>query len=65
MTDGAKRHVQRAGITNEYGAREIDRVIDREIKPLLAERLLFGKLRRGGRCRLDERDGKLVVEEGT
>ena len=65
VTDGAKRHVQKAGITNEYGAREIDRVIDREIKPLLAERLLFGKLRRGGRCRLDVRDGKLVVEEGT
>ena len=65
MTPQAADYVRKAGITNEYGAREIDRVIDREIKPLLAERLLFGKLRRGGRCRLDERDGKLVVEEGT
>ena len=61
VTEAAADHVKNAGITREYGAREIDRVISAEVKPLLAELLLFGKLRRGGKCVLDEKDGKLVV----
>lgn len=58
----AAEHVRKAGITNEYGAREIDRVIAGEIKPLLADLLLFGKLKKGGKCRLDVKDGKLVIK---
>ncbi|MBQ9438580.1 MAG: AAA family ATPase, partial [Lachnospiraceae bacterium] len=44
--------LQKKGITREYGARELDRVIQNEVKPLLAEELLFGKLAKGGKCRL-------------
>lgn len=61
VTERAADHVKRAGITREYGAREIDRVIDREVKPLLAELLLFGRLKHGGKCVLDEKDGVLVL----
>ena len=61
VSGGARSHIRAAGITNEYGAREIDRVIDREVKPLLAELMLFGKLKKGGRCVLDVEDGKLVI----
>ncbi len=57
----AAEYVKKAGITREYGAREIDRVIAGEVKPLLAELLLFGRLKRGGRCRLDAVDGRLTV----
>lgn len=57
----AAKHVRKAGITKEYGAREIDRVIAGEVKPLLAELLLFGRLKKGGTCRLELEDGKLVV----
>ena len=60
-TPEAAEYVRRAGITKEYGAREIDRVIAGEVKPLLAELLLFGRLKRGGRCLLDVRDGKLMI----
>ncbi len=62
VTKEAADHVKRTGITREYGAREIDRVIAGEVKPLLAELLLFGKLKRGGSCVLDVKDGKLVVK---
>ena len=62
ITEAAQTYVQKAGITVEYGAREIDRVIEREVKPLLAELLLFGKLKRGGTCVLDEEKGKLTVK---
>lgn len=57
----AKAYVCRAGITQEYGAREIDRVIAGEVKPLLVELLLFGRLKKGGSCRLTVQDGKLVL----
>lgn len=62
VTAAAKEHIRRAGITQEYGAREIDRVLAGEVKPLLAEQLLFGRLKRGGKCSLDVEDGKLVLK---
>ncbi len=61
VTPEAKEHVRKNGITMEYGAREIDRVISGEVKPLLAELLLFGRLKKGGSCILDVEAGKLVV----
>lgn len=60
-TPEAAAHVRKAGITKEYGAREIDRVIAGEVKPLLAELLLFGRLKRGGCCVLDVKDDKLII----
>ena len=44
-----------------YGAREIDRVIRNEIKPLFVDEILFGRLRRGGELRLDAADGHFMV----
>lgn len=61
VTPEAAVYVRNAGITKEYGAREIDRVIAGEVKPLLAELLLFGRLKRGGSCTLDVKDQKLVI----
>lgn len=61
ITSGAAEHVRQAGITNEYGAREIDRVIAGQVKPLLADLLLFGRLKKGGTCVLDVKEGKLLV----
>nr|MCR4745658.1 AAA family ATPase [Lachnospiraceae bacterium] len=40
------------GISNEYGARELERVIRNELKPLLVDELLFGRLKKGGKCKL-------------
>ena len=53
VTDTAKALLKEKGISQEYGAREIERVIGSEIKPpLLVDELLFGSLKRGGDCRL-------------
>ncbi len=38
-----KEHIRRVGTSREYGAREIQRVIDREVKPVLADRLVLDK----------------------
>ena len=48
----AKKLLKRKGITTEFGAREIDRVIQGEIKPLLVDEILFGRLKKGGKCEL-------------
>ena len=48
----AKDLVKKKGISAEYGAREIERVIQSEVKPLLVDEILFGVLKKGGRCKL-------------
>ncbi len=50
--DAAKLLVRKKGISAEYGAREIERVIAGEIKPLFVNEILFGKLKQGGTCAL-------------
>ncbi|MBP5432668.1 AAA family ATPase [Ruminococcus sp.] len=44
----ARELVKEKGISREFGAREIDRVIRNDIKPLFVDELLFGKLKKGG-----------------
>lgn len=44
----AREQIIAKGITREYGARELERVIDSKIKPLFMQELLFGKLKKGG-----------------
>lgn len=46
------------GISAEYGAREISRLIESKIKPLLAQEILFGSLNEGGSCKIS-----LIEEE--
>lgn len=48
----SKKLVKRKGISAEFGAREIERVIQSEIKPLLVDEILFGALKNGGKCTL-------------
>ena len=36
------------GFTKEYGAREMDRVINQRLKPQLMREILFGSLKDGG-----------------
>ena len=48
LTTEAFDHLLKAGFTAEYGAREMDRVIAQQLKPLLMRELLFGSLKNGG-----------------
>ena len=63
ISNQAAEYIMKRGITNEYGAREIDRVISAEVKPLLVEELLFGKLKKGGKCRIELADNKLMLQQ--
>lgn len=49
------------GFTPEFGAREMDRVIARELKPLLMREILFGSLKKGGNIKIDVKDDGLAI----
>lgn len=63
ISEEAKEYILSNGITREYGARELERIVDSQIKPLLVKELLFGKLKNGGNASLsvetDKTTGKL------
>ncbi len=60
LTDKAHEQLLTWGFTKEYGAREMDRVIGNCLKPLLMKAMLFGKLKKGGKAKVDF-DGKELV----
>lgn len=60
-TDAALELIRKKGISDEYGAREVDRVIRNEIKPLLVDELLFGRLQQGGNLLLTAEGETFVI----
>ena len=54
--------VANKGISQEYGAREIIRIINQEIKPMLVDEILFGSLSDGGEITLDVKDNKFIYK---
>lgn len=57
----ARALLLKEGFTPEYGARELDRVLHRELKTKLMREILFGKLKRGGTAHVIANDGSLEV----
>jgi ATP-dependent Clp protease ATP-binding subunit ClpA len=58
----ARRWLAEHGFDPQMGARPMARVIQENVKRLLADELLFGKLAEGGKVVLSLKDGKLAVE---
>lgn len=54
--------VANKGISQEYGAREIIRIINQEIKAMLVDEILFGSLSDGGEITLDVKDNKFIYK---
>ena len=61
LTEDAFEHLLKEGYTQEYGAREMDRVIAQQLKPLLMREILFGNLKQGGEVTVDVKDGSLAI----
>ena len=61
LTENAFDHLLKEGYTQEYGAREMDRVIAQQLKPLLMREILFGSLKQGGTVTVDVKDGSLAI----
>jgi ATP-dependent Clp protease ATP-binding subunit ClpA len=53
LSDLAKKELLKKGFSSKYGAREIDRVLNSMLNPLLMKEILFGKLKKGGHVEVD------------
>ncbi len=62
ITPAARHYLAEKGYDETMGARPMARLIQEEIKRVLADDILFGRLRDGGRVDVDLRDGALVFE---
>jgi ATP-dependent Clp protease ATP-binding subunit ClpA len=57
----AFEYLLKEGFTVEYGAREMDRVIARKLKPLLMREILFGSMKNGGGLTIGILDSQLSI----
>ena len=57
LTDEVFEQLLNEGFTREYGAREMDRVINQRLKPRLMREILFGSLKQGGQITIDDING--------
>ena len=62
LTAKARRWFAERGYDPTFGARPMARLIQNEIKRVLADDILFGKLQNGGKVTVDENEGKLTFE---
>jgi ATP-dependent Clp protease ATP-binding subunit ClpA len=60
VTDKARHWLADKGYDPKMGARPMERVIQDEIKQVLADELLFGELTDGGHVKIDVEDNKLA-----
>src|SRR5439155_228721 len=60
LTPGARRWLAERGYDQTFGARPMARLIQTEIKRVLADEMLFGQLREGGRVEIDAGPDGLV-----
>jgi ATP-dependent Clp protease ATP-binding subunit ClpA len=62
LTGKAKEYLAEEGYDARYGARHIARVIDEKVKESLTDEILFGKLKKGGKVKVDFKEGELQFE---
>ena len=53
LTDDARRYLAEKGYDKTYGARPMARLIQSEVKQVLADEILFGQLQNGGTVEID------------
>jgi ATP-dependent Clp protease ATP-binding subunit ClpA len=61
LDDAARNWLAEKGFDPLYGARPMARLIQSELKKSLADRILFGDLKGGGKVKVSVADGKLTV----
>ena len=62
VSPAARRWFAEKGYEPQYGARSVNRLIQKEIKDKLADELLFGALANGGEAFVDLVDGAIVIQ---
>ncbi len=61
-TDACIRRLAELGYSDEFGARNVGRVVEDKIKTWFVDEVLFGSLKDGGSARADCKDGEIFME---
>lgn len=61
LSKAAHQHLLREGFSKQYGAREMDRVIQQQLKTMLSREILFGRLKKGGKATIDLENEHLTI----
>lgn len=61
LTESAKSLLLERGFVKNSGAREMDRVLNSMLTPMLTRAILFGKLKKGGNAVVDVENDRLVI----
>ncbi len=59
ISSRARTWLAKKGYDPQYGARPLSRLLQTEIKDLLSEQILFGRLEKGGRVSVDVKEDRL------
>jgi len=62
VSDDAYMHLAKKGFSTEFGARQIARLIQDEIKAFFVDKVLFGSLAGGGRVSIDVKDNRIFIK---
>ena len=63
VTDRCYEWIASKGLLSNYGAREINRVVQQEIKPYFVDEVLFGDLSKGGIALIDIINDKINIKK--
>ncbi|MBW2569515.1 MAG: ATP-dependent Clp protease ATP-binding subunit ClpA [Deltaproteobacteria bacterium] len=64
ISSKARTWLAKKGYDQQYGARPLSRLLQTEIKDILSEQILFGRLEKGGRVSIDVKDDRLSFVYG-
>jgi len=62
VSEACVKRLAELGYSDEFGARNVGRVVEDRIKTWFVDEVLFGRLKDGGTARADYRDGDIVIE---
>lgn len=62
LSGEARAFLLEKGFTKQYGAREMDRVLQSNLNPLLMKEILFGSLKKGGAAKVTLQEGNLTID---
>jgi ATP-dependent Clp protease ATP-binding subunit ClpA len=61
-SDACVKRLAELGYSDEFGARNVGRVVEDRIKTWFVDEVLFGRLKDGGAAKADVRDGEIVID---
>ncbi|MEA4828194.1 MAG: AAA family ATPase, partial [Clostridium sp.] len=65
VTEECYKWITKKSLSSIYGAREILRIVQQDIKPYFVDEVLFGKLSNGGNAVIDIKNDKIIIDKSS